>query len=81
MACQLQKYKHVLLDVESYSKWCECFPLRTQAATEVAAVLFREIISRYGSPVVLVSDRGSNLVKALAELFEIKGTSLVDITL
>ena len=73
-----EKYKHVLLVVDSYSKWCECFPLRTQEATEVAAVLFREIISRYGSPRSLVSDRGrnfmSNLVKALAELFEIRRT-------
>ena len=73
-----EKYKHVLLVVDSYSKWCECFPLRTQEATEVAAVLFREIISRYGSPRSLVSDCGrnfmSNLVKALAELFEIKRT-------
>ena len=71
-----EKYKHVLLVVDSYSKWCECFPLRTQEATEVAAVLFREIISRYGAPRVLISDRGknfmSNLVKALSELFEIK---------
>ena len=70
------KYKHVLLVVDSYSKWCECFPLRTQEATEIAAVLFREIISLYGAPRVLISDRGrnfmSNLVKALAELVEIK---------
>ena len=73
-----EKYKHVLLVIGSYSNWCECFPLRTQEATEVAAVPFREIISRYGSPRVLVSDGGrnfmSNLVKALAELFEIKRT-------
>ena len=73
-----EKYKHVLLVVDSYSKWCECIPLRTQEATEVASVLFREIISRYGAPRVLVSDRGknfmSNLVKALSELFEIKRT-------
>ena len=73
-----EKYKHVLLVVDSYSKWCECIPLRTQEATEVASVLFREIISRYGAPRVLISDRGknfmSNLVKALSELFEIKRT-------
>ena len=69
------KYKHILLVVDSYSKWCEAFPLRTQEATEVAAVLYREIITRYGSPRVLISDRGknfmSNLVKALSELFNI----------
>lgn len=69
------KYKYVPLVVDSYSKWCEAFPLRTQEATEVAAVLFREVICRYGAPNVLVSDRGqqflSKLVKALCELFQI----------
>ena len=69
------KHIYVLLVVDSYSKWCEAFPLRTQEATEVAAVLFKEIICRYGAPNVLVSDRGqqflSQLVKALCELFQI----------
>ena len=62
--------------VDSYSKWVELFPLRTQEATEVASVLFTEIISRYGAPRAILSDRGRNfmskLVKALSELFEIK---------
>ena len=69
------KYKYVLLVVDSYSKWSEAFPLRTQEATEVAAVLFKEVICRYGAPNVLVSDRAqqflSQLVKALCELFQI----------
>ena len=70
------KYKHILVLVDSYSKWVELFPLRTQEATEVASVLFTEIISRYGAPRAILSDRGqtfmSKLVKALSELFEIK---------
>ena len=69
------KYKHVLLVVDSYSKWCECFPLKTQEAGEIAGILYKEIISRYGAPRILVSDRGrnfmSNLVKALSEMFQI----------
>jgi hypothetical protein len=69
------KYKYVLLVVDSFSKWSEAFPLYTQEATEVASVLFRECICRYGAPNVLVSDRGQNflskLVKALCELFQI----------
>ena len=73
-----EKYKHILVVVDSYSKWCECFPLRTQEATEVAAVLFREIISRYGAPRCIISDRAQNfmstLIKALAELLQIKRT-------
>ncbi|CAC5410016.1 unnamed protein product [Mytilus coruscus] len=70
------KYKHVLLVVDSYSKRCESFPLRSEEAGEVANVLYREIISRYGAPRTLLSDCGrnfvSNLVKAFSELFNIK---------
>ena len=69
------KHKHILLVVDSYSKWCEAFPLRTQEASEVARVLYKEIITRYGAPRTLISDRGrnfvSNLVKALSEMFQI----------
>jgi transposase InsO family protein len=65
-----------LLVVDSYSKWPECFPLKTQEAREVATVLFREIFSRYGAPKTLISDRGRNfmsqLVNALCEIFEVK---------
>ena len=69
------KFKHILLIVDSYSKWCEAFPLRTQEATEVANVLYKEIITRYGAPRYLISDNGktfvSSIVKALSELFNI----------
>ena len=72
-----EEYIHVFHVVNSYSKWCDCFPLRTQEASEVTAVLFRGITLQYGSsPRCLISDRGGNImsnwVKALAELFEIK---------
>ena len=70
------KYKHILVMVDSYSKWVELFPLRTQEAQEVATVIFREIISRYGAMRSILSDRGRNfmskLVQALAEMFDIK---------
>ena len=69
------KYKHILVVVDSYSKWMEAHPLRTQEATEVAAVLYREVITRYGAPRTLVSDRGqtfmSKLTAAMCELFQI----------
>jgi transposase InsO family protein len=62
--------------VDSFSKWPECFPLKTQEASEVADVLFREIFSRYGAPKTLISDRGRNfmskLVNALCEIFQVK---------
>ena len=69
------KYKHILVVVDSYSKWIEAHPLRTQEATEVAAVLYREVITRYGAPRTLVSDRSqtfmSKLTAAMCELFQI----------
>ena len=53
----------------------EAHPLRSQEATEVAAVLYREVITRYGAPRTLISDRGqtfmSKLTAAMCELFQI----------
>lgn len=69
-------YRYVLLMVDSLTRWMEAIPLKTQEANEVAQVIYRELISRYGAPRVLVSDRGRNflskVVKALSSLFEIK---------
>ena len=57
------------------SRWAEAFPLRTQEATEVASVLYKEIFCRFGAPSCLVSDRGQNflskLIEALCELFHV----------
>ncbi|CAG2214770.1 unnamed protein product [Mytilus edulis] len=62
-------------EVDSFSKWSEAFPMKTQEASEVAKVLFREIISRYGAMKCLVTDLGrnfvSNLVNALCEMLNI----------
>lgn len=49
--------------------------MQTQDATEIAKILFEEIICRYGCPRILVSDRGSSflskLVTAVCERFQI----------
>ena len=69
--------KHIyILLVVCATGWCECFPLKSQESSVIAQVLYSEIICRYGSPDVIVSDRGRNfmsrLVSALCELFQIK---------
>ena len=68
-------YKYVLLIVDSFSKWCEAFPLKTQDADEVARILYSEIICRYGAPSSLLSDRGaqfmSKLIQQLCNIFQI----------
>ena len=69
-------YQDILLIVDSFTKWTECFPLKTQEAIEIADILYNEFITRYGATRSIVSDRGRNfmskLVSALCELFEIK---------
>ncbi|XP_033730322.1 uncharacterized protein LOC117319654 [Pecten maximus] len=69
------KYTYILLVVDSFTQWPEAFCLRSQEATEVARVLYTNIIARYGAIRYLVSDRGKNftskLVGALCELFDI----------
>ena len=37
-----QGYQYVLVMVDSFSRWCEAFPLQTQEATEVAEHIYRE---------------------------------------
>ena len=69
------KYNYILLVVDSFSKWCEAFPMFSESSTEIAAILYREIFTRYGAPRTIVTDRGqsflSKLIKALCELFQI----------
>lgn len=77
--CSLPKtkegYQYILVIVDSFSKWCESFPMRTQEATEVASILYNEIFTRFGAPRCIVSDRGrqfmSKLIKALCEMFQV----------
>lgn len=68
-------YKYILLIVDSFSKFPEAFPLKTQDSKEIANVLFAEIFARYGAPKVIVSDRGQNflskLVTAVCEIFQV----------
>ena len=68
-------YQFILLIIDSFSRWPEAFPLKTQEAKEIASVLYNEIICRYGAPRILFSDRGrsfmSKLVNALCEIFDI----------
>ena len=68
-------HKYILLIVDSYTRWPEAFPLKTQEATEIGKVLYKEIFSRYGAPRSILSDRGQNfmskLVDAICQLFQV----------
>ena len=69
-------FRYLLLFVDSGSRWCEAIPTKRQDAETVAKHLYETIVTRFGVPAEIVSDRGqqfkSNLIKALAELYDIK---------
>ena len=65
-------YQYILLVTDSMSHWSEALPMKTQEATEVAYLLYKEIL---GTPRTLVSDRGQNfmskVVQALCKFFQV----------
>ena len=68
-------YRYLLVLTDTYSGWPEAFPCRTNKAQEVTKILLREIISRFGVPEMISSDRGphfvSQVVKLVSKLLEI----------
>ena len=58
-------YQYLFLMVDSFTKWVEAFPMKTQETSEVAKIIFREIIARFGCPIILVSNRGRNFMSTL----------------
>ena len=58
-------YKYVLSMVDQFTRWVELVPLKTQTAVVVANAIYEQWVTRYGTPAVLVSDRGTNFLSAL----------------
>ena len=58
---------YIVVATEYLTKWTEAKAVRTNAAVHAATFMYENIISRFGCPKILVSDRGSHF---LNELFE-----------
>ena len=54
--------KHILVITDYATRWVEAFATADQKATTVAKILVNEIISRHGSPVEILSDKGKNFL-------------------
>ncbi len=69
-------YKYCLVITDSFTKWPEAFPLKTQTAENIADVLYSHILTRFGGIKTIVSDLGRNftssLVSCLSALFNVK---------
>lgn len=67
-----QGNKYILVLVDQFSKWTECYPLPDQTAESIASVLVKDFIAHFGVPLEIHTDQGRNfdgdLMKQLAEL-------------
>ncbi|KAK3097999.1 hypothetical protein FSP39_015198 [Pinctada imbricata] len=65
--------KYILVLVDQFSKWTECYPLPDQSAESIAEVLVKEFIARFGVPLELHTDQGRNfdsdLMRRLSKLY------------
>lgn len=58
-------YKYILVIQDLFSKWPEAFPIKSKKAEEIVEVLLHHIVSRFGSPRQILSDRGTEFLNSL----------------
>jgi len=70
--------KYVVMIVDQFTKWLECFPLPDQTAETVAKAVVDGFISRHGCPLVIHTDQGrqfeGNLFQGVCSLLGIAKT-------
>ncbi|GFW31962.1 retrovirus-related Pol polyprotein from transposon 17.6 [Trichonephila clavipes] len=66
-ASRSERYRFLLVITEHFTRWSELIPLRKASALAIAYALFENYISRYGAPISLISDNGSQFI---SEVFE-----------
>ena len=69
---------YVLMLIDQFTKWLECYPLPKHNAENVASKVVKGFISRFGCPLEIHSDQGSEfdstLFKSVCNLLEITKT-------
>ena len=58
---------YLLVFVDYYTRWVEMFPLRKATSETVSQILTKEILTRWGVPSYILSDRGSQFVSSIFE--------------
>ena len=71
-------YVYILMLVDQFTKWLECWPLSNQTAEIIVKKVVKDFISHFGVPLKIHSDQGKNfdssLVKSVCDLLEITKT-------
>jgi len=70
--------KYILVVFDYFTNWVEVFPVHDQTAITCANKIFDEIITRFGCPLEIHSDQGTNfqslIFKELCQLLEVHKT-------
>ena len=62
----------IVVATEYLTKWAEAKAVKTDTAIHAATFMYENIISRFGCPKILVSDRGSHFLNELFEEMTVK---------
>ena len=59
------EYKYLITGMDYFSKNLDMCPLKSKSAREVAQFIYKDIICRWGSPDVIITDQGRDLCNAI----------------
>ena len=62
---EVGEYKYLITGMDYFSKNLEMRPLKSKSATEVAQFIYEDIIYRWGSPDVIITDQGCEFCNAI----------------
>ncbi|MCH8070039.1 MAG: transposase family protein, partial [Candidatus Marinimicrobia bacterium] len=62
-----QGYRHIMVIVDYFSKWVEAFPLRTKSSREIMGNFLEHVVSRFGVPEEILTDRANELNQGIAK--------------
>ena len=64
--------RYLVTVVDWYTSWVEAYPIPNKEANSIAQVLLEQYIPRYGCPVTLISDRGTEYVNQAIDMLSSK---------
>jgi hypothetical protein len=65
LATTMRGFTYIMVVQDAFSKWIELIPLRDMRASSVADQFMKNIVARYGPPMKILTDRGSQFTAAI----------------
>lgn len=75
------EYRYILTVIDRTTRWPEAYPLKDITARSIATVFLKEYISRFGVPIRVTSDQGSQFTSSVfRELSKFLGIDKIETT-